>query len=131
MRSGIPAYDQTRVGKYVWNEQAESLLGSMSDGALAKILSIATQSVQQARAARGVAKFEPARDTVPKIRGPREQKDLEKSPRGRKPLAAGEGKTARVQMKVRPAQKSEWQAKADAAGLALQVWIEQQCDRLR
>lgn len=46
---------------------------------------------------------------------------------GRKPLADGEGKTARVQMKVRPGQKAAWQAKADAAGLALQVWIEQRC----
>jgi len=46
---------------------------------------------------------------------------------GRKPLAEGEGKTARVQLKLTPADKLTWLAKATAAGLSLQAWIEQRC----
>lgn len=47
---------------------------------------------------------------------------------GRKPLAYGEGKTARVEMRVLPDTKAEWLAKAKAAGLTLQAWIEQRCN---
>ena len=47
---------------------------------------------------------------------------------GRKPLAAGAGKTARVEMRVLPATKSAWQAKAGAAGVTLQAWIEKRCN---
>jgi hypothetical protein len=41
------------------------------------------------------------------------------------------GKTARVEMRVAPATKAEWQAKADAAGLTLQGWIEKRCTAKR
>lgn len=51
--------------------------------------------------------------------------------RGRKPLAAGEGKKARVEMRVHEATKAAWQSKADAAGLTLQAWIERACERAR
>ena len=50
---------------------------------------------------------------------------------GRKPLAEGEGKTARVQLKLLPADKAAWLAKAAAAGLTLQAWIEQRCSGKR
>ncbi len=43
---------------------------------------------------------------------------------GRKPLGAGEAKTARVEMRVRPAVKAAWAARARAAGLSLQSCIE-------
>lgn len=55
----------------------------------------------------------------------------EKAKPGRKPLADGEGKTARVQLKTRPDQKAAWQAKADAAGLTLNAWVERALDRAR
>ena len=51
----------------------------------------------------------------------------EKAKPGRKPLADGEGKTARVQLKLTPAAKAEWMAKAAAAGLTLQAWVELRC----
>lgn len=50
---------------------------------------------------------------------------------GRKPLAKGEGKTARVEMRVRPDTKAAWQAKADAAGMTLQAWAERALDRAK
>ncbi|MBL8351216.1 MAG: hypothetical protein JNL87_13000 [Burkholderiaceae bacterium] len=50
---------------------------------------------------------------------------------GRKPLPAGEGKTARVEMRVRPDTKAAWQAKADAAGMTLQAWAERALDRAK
>jgi predicted HicB family RNase H-like nuclease len=50
---------------------------------------------------------------------------------GRKPLADGEGKTARVEMRVLPDTKAAWLAKAKAAGLTLQAWIEQRCNAKR
>ena len=43
---------------------------------------------------------------------------------GRKPLAEGEGKTSRVELRVHADTKTAWLAKAEAAGLTLQVWIE-------
>ena len=50
---------------------------------------------------------------------------------GRPALPRGMGKTARVEMRVAPATKAEWQAKADAAGLTLQGWIEKRCTAKR
>ena len=55
----------------------------------------------------------------------------EKAKPGRKPLADGEGKTARVQLKLTPADKAAWLAKAAAAGLTLQAWVEQRCNKGR
>lgn len=46
---------------------------------------------------------------------------------GRRPLAEGDGKTARVQLKLTPADKAAWLAKSAAAGLTLQAWVEQRC----
>jgi hypothetical protein len=51
----------------------------------------------------------------------------EKAKPGRKPLPDGAGKTARVQLKLTPADKAEWLAKAAAAGLTLQTWVERRC----
>jgi predicted HicB family RNase H-like nuclease len=50
---------------------------------------------------------------------------------GRPALPAGAGKTARVELRVLPADKAAWQAKADAAGLTLQAWIERALSRAR
>ena len=50
---------------------------------------------------------------------------------GRKPLAEGDGKTARVQLKLTPADKAAWLAKADAAEMTLQAWVEQRCSGKR
>ncbi len=50
---------------------------------------------------------------------------------GRKPLAEGEGKTARIEMRVHHDTKAEWLAKAAAAGLTLQAWIEKRCNAKR
>ena len=50
---------------------------------------------------------------------------------GRKPLADGEGKTARVELRVLPATKAAWRARATAAGMTLQAWIEQRCNAKR
>lgn len=50
---------------------------------------------------------------------------------GRKPLAEGEGKTARVELRVLPDTKAAWLARATAAGLTLQAWIEQRCNAKR
>jgi hypothetical protein len=46
---------------------------------------------------------------------------------GRKPLAEGAGKTARVELRVKPDTKAAWQAKADTAGMTLQAWVEWRC----
>ena len=50
-----------------------------------------------------------------------------KSKPGRKPLADGAGKTARVQLKLTPADKAAWLAHAAAAGLTLQAWVQMRC----
>jgi len=55
----------------------------------------------------------------------------EKAKPGRKPLADGEGKTARVQLKLTPADKADWLARASAAGLTLQAWVEKRCSGKR
>lgn len=55
----------------------------------------------------------------------------EKAKPGRKPLADGEGKTARVEMRVHPDTKAAWLSRATAAGLTLQAWIEQRCSAKR
>ena len=55
----------------------------------------------------------------------------EKAKPGRKPLADGKGKTARVQLKLLPAVKADWRAKAAAVGLTLQAWVEQRCNAKR
>jgi hypothetical protein len=52
----------------------------------------------------------------------------EKAKPGRKPLAPGVGKTARAQLKLTPADKADWLARATAAGLTLQAWIEKRCN---
>ena len=57
--------------------------------------------------------------------------DPERKRPGRKPLADGDGKTARVEMRVLPDTKAAWLAKAKAAGLTLQAWIEQRCNAKR
>jgi len=46
---------------------------------------------------------------------------------GRKPLAEGEGKTARVQLKLTPAERERWDREAAAAGMRLQSWVEHKC----
>lgn len=48
---------------------------------------------------------------------------------GRKTLAVGAGKTARVQLKLLPADKAAWLARASAAGLTLQAWVEKRCSK--
>ena len=56
----------------------------------------------------------------------------DKAKPGRKPLADGEGKTARVQLKLTPADKADWMARAAAAaGLTLQAWVEKRCSGKR
>lgn len=55
----------------------------------------------------------------------------EKAQPGRKPLPEGAGKTARVQLKLTPADKAEWLRKAAAAGMTLQAWVEQRCSGKR
>jgi hypothetical protein len=55
----------------------------------------------------------------------------EKGKPGRKPLQPGEGKTARVQLKLTEADKAAWLAKAAAAGLTLQAWVELRCSGKR
>ena len=47
---------------------------------------------------------------------------------GRKPLAEGKGKTARVELRVLPKTTAAWLARATAAGLTLQAWIEKRCN---
>ena len=55
----------------------------------------------------------------------------EKAKPGRKPLADGEGKTARLQFKTRPDQKAAYLSKAKAAGLTLNAWAERALDRAK
>jgi hypothetical protein len=50
---------------------------------------------------------------------------------GRPALPDGAGKTARVELRVLPATKAAWQAKAAAAGLTLQAWIERALSRAK
>lgn len=50
---------------------------------------------------------------------------------GRKPLAAGDGKTARVELRVHADTKATWLVRATAAGMTLQAWIEQRCNAKR
>ncbi len=50
---------------------------------------------------------------------------------GRPALPDGAGKTARVELRVLPADKAAWQAKAAAAGESLQTWIERALSRAR
>ena len=51
----------------------------------------------------------------------------EKAKPGRKPMADGKGKTARVQLKLTPADKADWLVRAAAVGLTLQAWVEKRC----
>lgn len=55
----------------------------------------------------------------------------EKAKPGRKPLPDGAGKTSRVELRVLPGTKAAWLARATAAGLTLQAWIEQRCNAKR
>ena len=48
---------------------------------------------------------------------------------GRKPLPSGKAKTERVQLRIRPGDKAAWLAKAAAAGLSLQEWVEMKCNK--
>ena len=48
---------------------------------------------------------------------------------GRKPLPPGKAKTERVQLRIRPADKTAWLAKAAASGLSLLEWIEMKCNK--
>ena len=50
---------------------------------------------------------------------------------GRPAFPPGAGKTARVELRVTPDTKAAWQAKADAAGLTLQAWIERALGRAK
>ena len=50
---------------------------------------------------------------------------------GRPALPKGEGKTARVQLKLTEADKAAWLAKAAAAGMTLQAWVELRCSGKR
>lgn len=50
---------------------------------------------------------------------------------GRKPLPDGAGKTARVELRVLPATKAAWLARATKAELTLQAWIEKRCNAKR
>ena len=43
--------------------------------------------------------------------------------RGRPPLAPDDRKDARVELRVHPDIKADWQAKADNAGMSLSAWI--------
>jgi predicted DNA binding CopG/RHH family protein len=54
-----------------------------------------------------------------------------KKPRGRPTLPEGAAKVARVDLRAQPADKAAWQAKATAAGLTLQAWIERALGRAR
>lgn len=52
----------------------------------------------------------------------------EKAKPGRKPLADGYGKTARINIKIRPADKNAWLDAAAKSRLTLTQWIEMRCD---
>jgi len=51
----------------------------------------------------------------------------DKAQPGRKPLPPGEGKTARVQLKLTEAEKARWLAEAAKADMTLQAWVEWRC----
>lgn len=51
--------------------------------------------------------------------------------RGRKPVPPEARKSARVELRVHPDTKADWQAKADAAGISLAAWIEAALDRAK
>lgn len=51
--------------------------------------------------------------------------------RGRKPLAESEKKTGRVELRVHPEKKQQWQEKAEAAGMSLNAWAEATLDRAK
>ena len=53
----------------------------------------------------------------------------EKAKPGRKPLPEGAAKTDRLQLRVRPADKAAWLAKAAATGMTLQEWVEMKCNK--
>jgi predicted HicB family RNase H-like nuclease len=55
----------------------------------------------------------------------------ERKQQGRKPLPDGEGKTARVELRVKPETKAAWQAKAAAAGLTFAAWCEARLDKAK
>ena len=58
-------------------------------------------------------------------------KDQEPKRPGRKPLPEGARKTARVELRIHEATKAAWQAKAEAARLTLQAWIEHALKRAK
>lgn len=55
----------------------------------------------------------------------------EKAKPGRKPLPEGAGKTARVELRVKPKKKAAWQAKADEAGMTFAAWAEARLDKAK
>lgn len=55
----------------------------------------------------------------------------EKSKPGRKPLPPGAGKDSRLELRVNPAARAQWQAKADAAGMSLAHWMQDTCNRAK
>lgn len=52
-------------------------------------------------------------------------------PTGRPALPAGEAKTSRLELRVNPAERAEWQAKADAEGVSLARWVQDACNRAK
>lgn len=55
----------------------------------------------------------------------------EKAKPGRKPLPPGAGKDSRLELRVKPADRAQWQAKADAAGMSLARWMQDTCSRAK
>ena len=47
--------------------------------------------------------------------------------RGRKPLPPGQAKR-RLEISVPPIEREQWEAKAEAAGLSLNAWIQRTCN---
>jgi predicted HicB family RNase H-like nuclease len=54
----------------------------------------------------------------------------EKPKLGRKPLAAGSGKTARLALRTTPARKAMIEAEAKMVGISENAWIERAVDAL-
>jgi hypothetical protein len=54
--------------------------------------------------------------------------DLPKKKPGRKPLQDGAGKTARIELRVKPDIKQSWRKKAKCAGMTMQSWVESKCN---
>lgn len=52
-------------------------------------------------------------------------------PTGRPALPPGAGKSDRLEMRVDPADRAQWQAKADAAGMKLTQWMQDACNRAK